>query len=185
MTVLVTFIIENLPMILTAAVQLVVVLVDGLISALPTLVERALNLVTAIWDTLKGVDLDWLQLGIDLIKGIGDGLVSGVKQIGSTIGNVAGSIGGKFKSFLGIHSPSRVMKAEVGFNMGAGVAEGLKDTKGMMNNEIKSLTDDMTVTMSANTPEVIILTMEPYQLPVSEEPKKPTKPQDPSGGGDE
>lgn len=180
---LVTFIIENLPMILTAAVQLVVALVDGLISALPTLVEGALNLVTAIWDTLKGVD--WLQLGIDLIKGIGDGLVSGVKQIGSTIGNVAGSIVGKFKSFLGIHSPSRVMKAEVGFNMGAGVAEGLKDTKAMMNNEIKSLTDDMTVTMSANTPEVIIPTMEPYQMPVSEEQKKPNKPQDPSGGGDE
>lgn len=77
------------------------------------------------------------------------------------------------------------MKAEVGFNMGAGVAEGLKDTKAMMNNEIKSLTDDMTVTMSANTPEVIIPTMEPYQLPVSEEPKKPAKPQDSSGGGDE
>lgn len=180
---LVTFIIENLPMILEAAIQLVVALVNGLISALPTLVEGALNLVSAIWDTLKGVD--WLQLGIDLIKGIGEGLVSGVKQIGSTIGNVAGSIVGKFKNFLGIHSPSRVMKAEVGFNMGAGVAEGLKDTKAMLNNEIESLTDDMTVTMSANTPEVVIPSMEPYQLPVSEESEKPSKPKNPFGGSDE
>jgi len=180
---LVSFIIENLPMILEAAIQLVVALVNGLISALPTLVEGALNLVSAIWDTLKGVD--WLQLGIDLIKGIGEGLLSGVKQIGSTIGNVAGSIVGKFKNFLGIHSPSRVMKAEVGFNMGAGVAEGLKDTKAMLNNEIESLTDDMTVTMSANTPEVVIPSMKPYQLPVSEESEKPSKPKNPSSGSDE
>jgi len=180
---LVSFIIENLPMILEAAIQLVVALVNGLISALPTLVEGALNLVSAIWDTLKGVD--WLQLGIDLIKGIGEGLLSGVKQIGSTIGNVAGSIVGKFKNFLGIHSPSRVMKAEVGFNMGAGVAEGLKDTKAMLNNEIESLTDDMTVTMSANTPEVVIPSMKPYQLPDPEESEKPSKPKNPSGGSDE
>lgn len=177
---LVTFITENLPMIIEVAIQIIVALVQGLIEALPQLVEGALQLVQAVWDTITNTN--WLQLGIDLIKGIGNGLVEGVKAIGKTIGNVASSIVNKFKGFLGIHSPSRVMKAEVGFNMGAGVAEGLKDTKAMINNEIESLTDDMTVTMGANVPPVPA--MEPYQIPEIKEPENTPNPKDPSGGSD-
>lgn len=179
---LVTFITENLPMIIEVAIQIVVALVQGLIEAIPQLVEGALNLVSSIWDTI--VNTDWLQLGIDLIKGIGKGLVEGVKAIGETIGNVASSIVDKFKGFLGIHSPSTVMKAEVGFNAGAGVAEGLKETKAMINNEVESLADDMTVTMGANLSGMAVPVIEPYQPPEMEKPKDSQKPRDPSGGSD-
>lgn len=178
---LVTFITENLPMIIEVAIQIIVALVQGLLEALPQLVEGALQLVQAIWDTITNTN--WLQLGIDLIKGIGNGLIEGVTAIGETIGNVASSIVDKFKSVLGIHSPSRVMKAEVGFNVGAGVAEGLDDTKAMINNEIEHLTDDMTVTMGAGVSEAVPV-FQPYQLPEPEEPKKPKEPKDPSGGPD-
>lgn len=178
---LVTFITENLPMIIEVAIQIIVALVQGLIEALPQLVEGALQLVQAIWDTITNTN--WLQLGIDLIKGIGNGLIEGVTAIGETIGNVASSIVDKFKSVLGIHSPSRVMKAEVGFNVGAGVAEGLDDTKAMINNEIERLTDDMTVTMGAGVSEAVPV-FQPYQLPEPEEPKKPKEPKDLSGGPD-
>lgn len=145
---LVTFITENLPMIIEVAIQIVVALIQGLIQAIPQLVEGALSLVDSIWDTI--INTNWLQLGVDLIKGIGEGLVEGVKSIGSTIGNVASSIVDKFKGFLGIHSPSTVMKAEVGFHMGTGVAEGLKETKSLINKEIKNMTDDMILSLDSN-----------------------------------
>ncbi len=151
-TSLTTFLKENFPLILETAGKIVVELIKGLIEAIPQLVDGALELVDVIWNTIK--DINWLQLGIDLIKGIGNGLSEGIKAIGETIGNVASSIVDKFKSFLGIHSPSTVMKAEVGVYVGAGVAEGLKETKATLNKEVENLTDDMTVTMGANLSKI-------------------------------
>ena len=179
---LVTFITENLPMIIEVAIQIIVALVQGLIKALPQLVEGALQLVQAIWDTITNTN--WLQLGIDLIKGIGNGLIEGVKAIGETIGGVANSIIDKFKGFLGIHSPSTVMKAEVGFNVGAGVAEGLKETKDMINNEVENLTDDMMVTIGANLSDMSIPEIEFYQPLEPKKPKNCTEPKNFSKGND-
>lgn len=170
---LVTFITENLPMIIEAAIQIIVALVQGLIEALPQLVEGALQLVQAIWETLTNTN--WLQLGIDLIKGIGSGLVEGVKTIAGTIGNVAKSIVNKFKGFLGIHSPSTVMKAQVGFNVGAGVVEGLKETKDMINNEVENIAGNMKVTMGANLSDMQSPEIKPYESDRPDTPRNPRK----------
>ncbi len=170
---LVTFITENLPMIIEAAIQIIVALVQGLIEALPQLVEGALQLVQAIWETL--INTNWLQLGIDLIKGIGSGLMEGVKAIAGTIGNVAKSIVNKFKGFLGIHSPSTVMKAQVGFNVGAGVVEGLKETKDMINNEVENIAGNMKVTMGANLSDMQSPEIKPYESDRSDTPRNPRK----------
>lgn len=168
---IVDFITNNLPMILEAAIQIIFALVEGLIKAIPDLIDGAMQLVKAIWDTITSTN--WLQLGIDLIKGVGNGLIEGVKAIGETIGNVANSIVDKFKNFLGIHSPSRVMKAEVGINIGAGVAEGLKETKAMVNNEIENLTDDMSIAMNKNIVNKEELISEVYKPKTPKELKIP------------
>ena len=178
---LVTFITENLPMIIEVAIQIIVALVQGLIEAIPQLIEGALQLVQAIWETITSTD--WLQLGIDLIKGIGNGLVEGVKAIASTIGNVASSIVDKFKGFLGIHSPSTVMKAQVGFNVGAGVVEGLKETKAMINNEVENMVGDMKLTMGANLTDMQPPEIRPYEPDEPDKPKSPKKPPPPKEGG--
>lgn len=178
---LVTFISENLPIIVEAAIKIVFALNQGLIEALPQLVEGALQLVQAVWETIASTD--WLQLGIDLIKGIGNGLVEGVKEIGGTIGNVSKSIVDKFKGFLGIHSPSTVMKAQVGFNVGAGVVEGLKETKAMINNEVENMAGDMKVTMGANLTDMQPPEIRLYEPDEPDEPKNPKKPQPSLGGG--
>ena len=140
-----------------------------------------MQLVQAIWETITSTD--WLQLGIDLIKGIGNGLVEGVKAIASTIGNVASSIVDKFKGFLGIHSPSTVMKAQVGFNVGAGVVEGLKETKAMINNEVENMAGDMKLTMGANLTDMQPPEIRPYEPDEPDKPKSPKKPPPPKEGG--
>lgn len=172
---LVTFITENLPMIIQAAIQIVVALVQGFIQALPQIAEGALQLVQVIWENITSSK--WIQLGIDLVKGIGNGLIEGVKEIGGSIKEVAGSIVNKFKGFLGIHSPSTVMKAQVGFNVGAGVVEGLKETKAMINNEIQNMAGDMKVTMGANLIDMQLPEIKPYGPYEPDVPRSQNEPQ--------
>lgn len=72
-------IIQNLPAILQAAVQIVVTLAGGLIQAIPQLVAAIPQLVSAIIDTI--LSTNWLDVGWQIVKGIGSGLVDGIKGI--------------------------------------------------------------------------------------------------------
>ena len=170
---LVTFVIENIPMIIQVAIHIIVALIQGLMQALPQLAEGALQLVQTIWETITSTN--WLQLGIDLIKGIGNGLIEGVKEIGGSIRDVAGSIVNKFKGFLGIHSPSTVMKAQVGFNVGAGIVEGLKETKAMINNEVQGMAGSVKVKMDAGLTDIQPPEIKPYELYEPDVPNNPRK----------
>ncbi|PNV62431.1 phage tail tape measure protein [Clostridium sp. chh4-2] len=67
------------PTILTTGIQLVIMLAQGLIGAIPQLIQVIPQLVSAIITTLMSVN--WLKLGLDIIKGIGNGLVQGIKGL--------------------------------------------------------------------------------------------------------
>lgn len=67
------------PSILTAGVQLIFMLVEGLVGAIPDLIAAVPQLVGALITALMSVD--WLKLGLDIIKGIGSGLVKGIKGL--------------------------------------------------------------------------------------------------------
>lgn len=74
---LLTGLISNLPAIIGAAVQIVVALAGGLIQAVPQLIAAVPKLISAIVDTVMATD--WLQLGKDIVKGIGSGFTNGIK----------------------------------------------------------------------------------------------------------
>ena len=67
-------IIANLGNIAQAAVKIVLALNNGLIQAIPAIAEAIPQLNKAIIDTI--FTTDWLQVGIDIIKGIIDGFIS-------------------------------------------------------------------------------------------------------------
>lgn len=67
------------PTILMTGIQLVIMLAQGLIAAIPDLISMIPQIVSAIITTLMSVD--WLKLGLDIIKGVGDGLVKGIKGL--------------------------------------------------------------------------------------------------------
>lgn len=67
------------PTILTTGIQLVIMLAQGLIGAIPQLVQAIPQIISAIITTFMSVD--WLKLGLDIIKGIGSGLVQGIKGL--------------------------------------------------------------------------------------------------------
>lgn len=76
-------IIANLGNIAQAAVQIILALVTGLISAIPQLIAAVPQLVGAIIDTI--LTTNWLDVGIQIIKGIIDGILASGKSLWSAI----------------------------------------------------------------------------------------------------
>lgn len=146
-TQLVGGLIDNLPKLLDAGFKLITELISGLIKAIPDIIKAIPDIVSAIWDTLK--ETDWLQLGKDLLRGIADGLLEGVSAIWDTITDVCGSIWDGFKDFFGIHSPSRLMRDEVGkylmLGVGVGVEESTDTTTDKINDSLADLSNNLEI----------------------------------------
>lgn len=66
------------------------------------------------------------EIGINLIKGLWDGIKNMTSWITGKLKEFSGNILGGIKKFFGIHSPSKKM-AEVGGYMAEGMAEGIED----------------------------------------------------------
>lgn len=115
----------NLPKILQMGIELIGSLISGLIQAIPALIAAVPQIISAIWDTITNTD--WLSLGKNII----DGVIQGVKNAASSLIQVfkdlASSALEAVKDFFGIHSPSRVMRDQVGKMIPAGMAEGVED----------------------------------------------------------
>lgn len=127
-------IVENLPEIISMGLEIVGSLIAGLLEAIPSLIAAIPKLIFAIIDTIFSTN--WLQVGIDIIKGIGQGLVDGVKSIGSSIGDACKGIWKTVKGWFGINSPSKKMRETVGPHIATGVGAGFED-------EIAGVGDDM------------------------------------------
>ena len=76
-------IIANLGNIAQAAIQIIITLATGLIQAIPQLVAAIPQLVGAIIDTI--LSTNWLDVGIQIIKGLIDGILSTGKSLWSAI----------------------------------------------------------------------------------------------------
>lgn len=76
-------IIANLGNIVQAAVQIVITLATGLIQAIPQLIAAIPQLVGAIIDTI--LSTNWLDVGIQIIKGLIDGIMSTGKSLWNAI----------------------------------------------------------------------------------------------------
>lgn len=73
----------NLPAIVQSAVQIIFSLITGLIQAKPQLVAAIPQVVGAIIDTI--LSTNWLDVGIQIIKGLIDGIVSTGKSLWNAI----------------------------------------------------------------------------------------------------
>lgn len=76
-------IIANLGNIAQAAIQIIITLATGLIQAIPQLVAAIPQLVGAIIDTI--LSTNWLDVGIQIVKGLIDGILSTGKSLWSAI----------------------------------------------------------------------------------------------------
>lgn len=119
-------ILDNLPKLLHAGIRLITELINGLVKSIPDIIKVIPQIVSAIWDTLK--ETDWLSLGTEILEGIVSGLLGVDFDLDSFFGEFRNNFVTGIKDIFGIHSPSRLMRDEVGKWLLPGVAVGVKDT---------------------------------------------------------
>ncbi|AVQ53778.1 MULTISPECIES: phage tail tape measure protein [Clostridium] len=135
--------------ILTLGFKLIVALAKGLISGIGHLVGRLPEIINAIKNHFSNVD--WGQVGINILKGIAAGFLPGMGCVIDAAKNAAGKIKNAFCDFFDIHSPSRLMRDLVGKNIIKGIGVGVDiETPNLqrdIDNNLKLLTDKMQATV--------------------------------------
>lgn len=132
---------ENLPALVKAGMELIVALAKGLPDAIPAIIDALPDIISAIIDGFK--DVDWLDLGANILKGILNGLVSAVSGIWNVVQDVGSAIIDGFCDFFDIHSPSRVMAKKVGQYLPSGIAVGMEDTADEPVDEAQAIVDSV------------------------------------------
>lgn len=121
---LVSTIITNLPKILTAGVQIVSKLAVGLVRGIPALIGKIPSMISQIRNAFTSVN--WGSVGMNIVKGIASGLANAGGVIVKAAKSAAKSALDAAKSALGIHSPSRVFRDQVGKMMALGMGIGFE-----------------------------------------------------------
>ncbi|MBU9728267.1 hypothetical protein [Diplocloster modestus] len=124
-TSIIQFIIDNLPQIIESGIKLIGALIEGLIKAIPEIIKALPQIISSIIETFKNTD--WLEVGKNIIKGIASGIVSAAGSIVEAAVDAAKDAVNAVKGWLGIKSPSRKMRDEVGKQMAAGLGLGFVD----------------------------------------------------------
>lgn len=121
---LATAIISNLPKILLAGIKIITILGTGLIQAVPQIISKIPSIISQVKNAFTSVD--WGSVGMNVIKGIANGLKGAAGAIVEAAKGAAESALNAAKNFLGIHSPSRVFRDQVGKMMALGMGIGFE-----------------------------------------------------------
>lgn len=129
---------------------------NGITSTVSNGINNVMNTVKGIGSKIKGAFSgagDWL---LDAGKNIIMGLVNGIKNaIGSAVNaakNAASNVVDAAKNALGIHSPSRVFRDEVGKMIPAGLGKGVEANMSLAVNPVQRMVADIMPNSLLNGP---------------------------------
>lgn len=131
---------SHLPQILSTGVQMLVTLASGFVSAIPQLVGRIPAIISSIRNAFTGVN--WGGVGMNIIRGIAGGVASAAGELVNAAVNAARNALDWVKSKLGIHSPSRVFRDQVGVMIGRGAAIGVERSAPALKNAADAMVAD-------------------------------------------
>ncbi|NJD02033.1 MAG: hypothetical protein FIA99_05435 [Ruminiclostridium sp.] len=135
-------VIENLPILILAAIEIVGALIIGILQSIPKLIAVVPQLFKSLFEAFK--EIKWGELGLGIINGIIDGIKNAAKNLAKSVVDTAKAALNGVKNFLGIKSPSTVMRDQVGKMIGAGMAEGIAASAKQINNAMRGLNTDLT-----------------------------------------
>lgn len=128
--------IQNLPQMIATGKKILKSLIEGISSMMSDLGTGAKAVYNKIKDTLKDLPDAMKTIGGNIMKGLWSG-VSGLKDwVIEKVKGMGKSILNGLKSALGIKSPSRVFKEQVGKNIALGIGVGFTE-------EMKDVTKEM------------------------------------------
>ena len=162
-------IIQNLPKIISAIVDTILAfnwvnlgssVIKGLGNGLKSMVSFVKNIGSQIVNAIKGgisnLPSQMIDIGKNIVSGLWSGIKSMVSWLGKQIKSFAGGIVSAAKNALGIKSPSRVFRDQIGKQMAAGIGVGWKDEFEKVKSDIEgSLSfDDASIGINASIRKV-------------------------------
>ncbi|KRT94026.1 hypothetical protein ABE068_01310 [Bacillus glycinifermentans] len=85
--------------------------------------DRIKSIWNGVMSFFKGINLG--SVGRDIMQGLINGVTGMWGAVSSTFSRLTNAIPSTIKKILGIHSPSRVMRDQVGYHIGTGMAAGI------------------------------------------------------------
>lgn len=152
-------IITNLPKIIQTGVKIITQLAVGLVQGIPALLGKIPSMISQIKNAFTSVN--WGSVGMNIVRGITSGLTSAAKSLAEAAANAADNALNWVKSKLGIHSPSRVFRDQVGKMMALGMGIGFEKNipVGSMNagvqKAVQSLQRSVQLTTSVNPDKTV------------------------------
>lgn len=133
---LVSAIASNLPQILSQGLALMGKLAGGIIQGIPQAIATVPKIFTSIVRAFTGQN--WISIGKNIVTGIASGISNFAGNIATAAKSAAKNAFDSAKSFLGIKSPSRLFRDEIGKFIPQGIAVGIDEDADEVQ---KSLTD--------------------------------------------
>lgn len=123
---LINAIVNNSPKIIQMGITLIVKLAEGLIKAIPQLVSKIPQIIGALVSGFGQFLSNMWDVGKNIVEGIWNGIKNAKDWLLGKVKEWCGNILDGIKAFFGIHSPSRVMRDEIGKRLPQGVAVGIE-----------------------------------------------------------
>ena len=145
---LIATILSHLPQLLESGISLIGQLAAGLIQAIPQVIAAIPQIINSIVSTFKG--WNWREIGSNIVSGIANGISSGASAIISAAQSAARAALNAAKRFLGIASPSKVMRDQVGKFIPEGMAIGIEANTKPLTDAMHDLSNLTTSTAQAD-----------------------------------
>ena len=149
--------IDNAPMLIVAAVELVLALATGLIDAMPRLIQAIPTIIKETVDGFKKSEniKKFMDVGKNIIDGIKSGIKNAWNNLVSWFKGLFGNLIDIAKKILGIASPSKVFKKIGGFTA-EGFGAGFEDEFAKVKNDMEDALnfDDASVGINASIRKV-------------------------------
>ena len=130
----------HLPAILSTGLKMMLELAAGILRGIGNVVKGAGNVVSSIIKALGEAPRLVLDVGGNIVKGLWQGISNSIAWLRDKINGWVSGIMKDIKGFFGIHSPSRLMRDEVGKYLAEGIGVGFEDE---MSNVSKQMIDAM------------------------------------------
>lgn len=126
----------HLPEILSTGLQMMVQLAAGIVRGIGNAVSGARNVVSSIVGALRQAPSMVLDVGANIVRGLWEGLQNSVGWLREKVRGWVHGIMQDIKGFFGIHSPSRLMRDEVGKYLAEGIGVGFEDEMGNVSKQM-------------------------------------------------
>ena len=124
---IITTLTSSLPQIILMGVQLLTSLIEGIVKSLGNLATAGWEIIKTLVGTLASLPSEMWDIGKEVVSGIWEGISDSYTWIKNKIKGWVGNVTKFIKNLFGIHSPSTVMRDQVGKYLALGIGEGFTD----------------------------------------------------------